>query len=211
MKSGTLKTEALCFLRYAKQLDWVCTEGGRWSADVLGANDNSIVEVEVKVSKADLLAEFRNKQTKHEYYKHYTVWAPNYFYFMVPPELGPETVEVLREKFPKAGVLTYGFPSRRHGYRTRILKAAKRLHVQEPDPQFLRAIKRRSTSELCGMHIALDELPNMEISQVDEVKATILKAITDTIGLEEWEKLDYERPTLQDPSGRDVGPPPNRG
>lgn len=190
MKTTLLKTEALCWLRYTRKMDTVCTEGGYWSADVIGATEKSVIEVEVKTSRADLLAEFRNKKAKHTYYLNHTNWSPNYFYFLVPLDLAPEAIEIVKEKFPKAGVLAYAYPRLRAGERLKVMKPARALHDKKPFGNFLESIRRRSSSELCSMHIAMDNLDQIEISQIEELKTRIVGAIVDSLGVGEWEKFD---------------------
>lgn len=184
MDSGRLKTEALCWLRYTKQLDYVCTEGGAWSSDVLGACRNYIVEVEVKVSRADILAEFRNKKTKYAYYESIQRFTPNYFYFLVPQDLAPEASMLLEEKYPKAGVLTYRYPRNRPGTRLMCTRPGKQLHKEKPTDKFLRSIWRRMASELCGMHIALDALTD-KIGPVEDLKKKIVETVEWAQGSEE--------------------------
>src|ERR1700761_5989417 len=111
MDSSILKTEALCWLRFAKHMPYVATETGYWAADVFGANDKFSIEVEVKVSIADLKREFTTKTAKHYLYANAeaspTKGAPNYFYFYVPQELEQQALEVIKEKAPKAGLAVY--------------------------------------------------------------------------------------------------------
>lgn len=189
MKAYDLKTEALCWLRFAKQLDFVCTEVGVWNADVIGACQNYSIEVEVKVNRADLLSEFRNKKPKHTYYGFDGNWTPNYFYFLVPKELGESTVETVKEKFPKAGVLAYALERGRPGEHLVCLRRPTKLHGNKPSRSLLHAIKRRMGSELCGLHVALDKLKsNVGIGQIEDLKKQIVEAIVASHGAEDWEK-----------------------
>jgi hypothetical protein len=191
MNSGLLKTEALAWLRFHKRMDYVCTEGGYWSADVLGACDQFVIEVEVKTSRADLLAEFRNKTTKHAYYQNHTNWSPNYFYFLVPVDLGPEAVEIIKEKMPKAGVLVYQYPRMRHGERLKCLRKPTKLHSKKPIAKFTEAVRRREASELCGLHIAMDELRATHgITEIEAIKKSIIDAIVSALEPEVWERVD---------------------
>jgi hypothetical protein len=187
INSDRLKTEALCWLRFSKQLDYVCTEGGPWSSDVLGACKSYIVEVEVKVSRADILAEFRNKKNKYAYYDSIQKFTPNYFYFCVPHDLGPEASQLIAEKYPKAGVLVYRYPNLRPGNRLLCVKPGKKLHAEKPSDKFLRSVWRRASSELCGLHVAVDELSAGKIDPIDDIKKNITETIKWATGIEEWE------------------------
>lgn len=201
MKSADLKTEALCWLRFGKKLDYICTEGGYWSADVLGVSEEFAIEVEVKVSIADLRAEFRNKKTKHYYYANTKGgWVPNFFYFAVPLELAEKTVEIVKELAPKAGVLAYQYPHERPGMRMRVVKRPTSLHDKKPDKRLVRAAMLRMGSELCNLHIALDKLKNAPIEQVEELKKQILEAIIQSHGAEDWDKVGAEDAAESKPS-----------
>jgi hypothetical protein len=186
VKSAFLKTEALCWLRFEKQMESVCTEGGYWNADVMGVCPEFAIEVEVKVSKADLLAEFKNKRAKHAYYQGKgDKWAPNYFYFLVPPDLAEAAVDIVKEKFPKAGVLIYDgtekrlTTKKRYGAALRCARRPQALHKKKPSAALQESIRYRAASELCSMHIVLDSLVNPAIEQVQELKQSVVDAVKD--------------------------------
>lgn len=69
ISSEDLKTLGMCWLRYKKQLDIVCTEDPLRSADVLGTDSSiqcrTMIEIEVKVSLADLKNDI--KKTSHSW------------------------------------------------------------------------------------------------------------------------------------------------
>lgn len=186
-----MKTEALCWLRYGKQMQLVCTEGGYWNADVLGACDEFTVEVEVKVSVADLRAEFRNKRTKHAYYDKHSKWTPNYFYFLVPSEIAEKAVEIVKEKFPKAGVLVYKpsrWPTKRwNEHVISFAKRASKLHDNKPHPDLLYSLAKRMGSELCSLHRAMDQLKGAEISELQDLKKQIIDSVVASHGTVDWE------------------------
>ncbi len=159
MDSSTLKTEALCWLRFGKKMPYVCTEGGYWRADVLGVTDKFSVEVEVKVSVADLKREFVTKTAKHYLYANASdavapsKGTPNYFYFYVPPEIEAAALEVIKEKAPKAGLAVYADSWGRSGDKTRIAHRPTKLHDAVPTPQFIKTVLNRMGSELCGRYL----------------------------------------------------------
>ena len=107
MTSADLKTEALCWLRFGKKLSYICTEVGKWNADAFGCNEAYSVEIEVKISKADLRHEFKSKAAKHYSYRNGHALAPNYFYFYVPSELVDEARTLVEANFPEAGLAAY--------------------------------------------------------------------------------------------------------
>lgn len=194
MRSALLKTEALCWLRFGKQMDYVCTEAGYWSADVLGVGPTFSIEVEVKVSVADLQAEFRNKLSKHAYYSGTAKqWSPNYFYFLVPPEIADKAVEIVAEKMPKAGVLVYTGGEyrlqnpKRFGEALRCARRPQRLHDEAPSKRLIEAARKRCSSEMVSLHIALDTLKGPEITEVQDLKKGIVDAVFASHGAGDWE------------------------
>lgn len=190
MNATTLKTEALCWLRYVRKMDLICTEGGPWNSDVIGATDNSSIEVEVKTSRADLLAEFRSKTTKHAYYQTGLRFCPNYFYFLVPAEIEADALEIVPAKMPKAGIVVYHHPDARAGRRLDVVRKAQKLRTLKPTPAFKRQLMLRMGSELCGTHIALDG--SRLIQEVQDIKDTLVKALVSDQGPAEWEYVDDE-------------------
>jgi hypothetical protein len=191
MDSGTLKTAALAWLRYVKKMDFVCTEGGRWSADVLGVNDNYSIEVEVKVSVADLKREFTTKQTKHFYYNNGLQFAPAYFYFAVPPEIAEKALEIVQEHCPKAGLLVLTFPGL-WGQGFTVSKKAQRLNKAKPTEAFKRAVMLRMGSEVCGLHLALEKLKkkSVELEDVRSLRDAVIETLIQVMGPGPWEFED---------------------
>jgi hypothetical protein len=163
--TNLLKTEALCWLRFGKKMPYVCTEGGYWNGDVLGVADKFSVEVEVKVSKADLKREFTTKTSKHYLYANAgdapTRQVPNYFYFYVPPELEADALEIVEKEAPKAGVAVYqpnGYVL--DGKRTRVARRPQKLHDREPTDAFKKVVLKRMGSELCGQYLIKQRFMN---------------------------------------------------
>ncbi len=183
MNSNKLKTEGLCWLRYSKKMDIVATEVGHWNADILGFNEKLCIEVEVKVSRSDIRAEFRNKRPKHSYYKseHVSHWTPNYFYMLVPASLAEYAVEVLAENNPKYGVISLpdteaiGVP----GKKLTVVKKAQRLHSKPPDVNIRKATELRASSGLCGLYLMIDRIND----NITEKLTDIRKEVTEMVKL----------------------------
>lgn len=188
MNATLLKTEALCWLRYVRKMDLICTEGGPWNSDVIGTTDNFSIEVEVKTSRADLLAEFRNKTSKHAYYQTGQRFCPTYFYFLVPSEIEADALEIIPDRMPKAGIVVYHNPDARAGRRLNVVRMAKKLRTLKPTPAFKRQVMLRMGSELCGAHIALDG--SRLIHEVQDIKDSLIKALISDHGPAEWEDVD---------------------
>lgn len=89
MTSSEIKTKVMHYLRIKRNYSLIATEAGRKKrnhADILASNFKEIVEVEVKISKSDLKADF--DKNKHARYKNpLTQYTPNKYYFAVPTEL----------------------------------------------------------------------------------------------------------------------------
>lgn len=155
MKTTRVKAEAIAWLRFGKRLPIVCTEVGNWYSDVLGVGRTSSVEVETKISKSDLKAEFRNKTTKHLIYQKADEGlgrtVPNYMYFMVPEELKEAALEIVGTGNPKAGVAIVMEDSVA-GSNIIVVKPAVKLHSGKPSMQMTRAAIMRMSSELVGLH-----------------------------------------------------------
>lgn len=151
-----LHAEAMAWLRYGKRLPIVCTEAGRWNADVLGMNRSTCIEVEVKHSLSDLRAEFRNKTQKHWVYANAEANngrdVPNYFYVVVPEGLGEKSESIIAEKAPAAGLLVHT-PGKMAGRNLTLLRKAKKLKATPPSSAFMRDAILRMGSQLCGLNI----------------------------------------------------------
>ncbi len=200
--SNKLKTEGLCWLRYSKKMDIVATEVGHWYADILGFNDKLCIEVEVKVSRSDIRAEFRNKRPKHSYYKseHISHWTPNYFYMLVPASLAEYAVEVLAENNPKYGVLSLpdteavGIP----GKKLTVVKKAQRLHSKSPDINIRKATELRASSGLCGLYLMFDRITDNITDKLTDIRKEVLETVKLSIAQLPEEEED-EASTVENP------------
>lgn len=192
MKSS-LHTEALCWLRFGRRLPVVCTEAGPWNADVLGLSSTTAIEVEVKRSKSDLMAEFRNKKAKHFLYANAETrpapFVPNHFYFYVPAAMGEYTVKTVEELCPKAGVAVQLDTNLLDGRNTDIIRKATKLHGAAPSPRFLRTAVMRMSSELCSRHVAVDQSMAQVQAALEEIQRVAVKAAVRASGT-----LDCEDP-----------------
>lgn len=177
--SATIKTETMCWLRYGKRMNIVASEVGRWNSDVLGLSDKMSIEVEVKVSKSDLVREFSSKQTKHYYYANAgprTETVPNYLYFAVPEVLEAVALEILKEKAPKAGLVLHTDTNLLAGRNVRVAKKPTRLREGPPSPALIRTAMARMSSELCGSKQALDQVREHLLGAVDRVEQSIVSS-----------------------------------
>lgn len=154
-------------LRFAKQLKLVASEAGYFCSDVLAmdVDKGKFVEVEVKVSKSDLMADF--KKYKHEYYLHqyrnkeplkesrrwkwYNSFVPKQFFFAVPERMLEYTLNAV-DDLPY-GVICYRDNGLPHHRRVRIEKRATKLHDKAVAPNVVDNVLLRMSSELCNFHI----------------------------------------------------------
>lgn len=197
----------------------MATEVGHWHADVLGLKSDMCIEVESKVSISDLRAEFKNKTAKHYLYGSGNGQStPNYFYVIVPEDMAEKTVEIIKEKNSKAGVLsvTEKGQEAKHWHDSMITVSHRptRLHTMPPTRHLLQTAQMRMSSELCGLYYRAHGLyADMsqafvhEMSQVtmaanrqagkldfEELDAidTIAREMAESILEEVWEDLEDE-------------------
>ena len=153
----------LCWFRFKKRWDYIATEVGAFSADVVGSNQKYLYEVEIKVTKPDFLADF--KKSKHHIYKElehkpfgYSVggwsknWIPNKFFFCVPEHMVEFALKKL-EAHPKYGLVTVVFKDWWSNPEIKTIKQAKFLHKQPTHKKALECILLRMSSEICGHYI----------------------------------------------------------
>jgi hypothetical protein len=198
LDSGTLKAEALAWLRYVKKMPVVVTEAGNWNADILGLSEKLVIEVEVKVSKADLRNEFKNKKAKHFLYNggtgaSYTGHKPNYFYIMVPEFLVEEAIKIVVEHSPNTGVLAF-HPERNIwvGRRTDVARRASKLHDRPPAPGFVRTALLRASSELVGLWGWVVRMENEVLAHLTDSVDSVTNAGFRTEGALDTENVDVE-------------------
>jgi hypothetical protein len=169
-----LKTAALCWLRFIKQMPYVATEVGSYSADVAGADLKTLIEIEVKTNEADIRRDFQNKQEKHRIYSgkaseeptRYNVgrswehWVPNRFFYLVPLSLEKYALEFIGEKNPLYGVMVYEERGlqRRLAESIRIARKAGYLHHEGASREAHIEFLKRMGSDLCHLHLTRGEM-----------------------------------------------------
>lgn len=159
MNSSTLKAAGLAWLRFGKKMPIVCSEVGRWNSDVLGIDRTQSIEIEVKTSKSDIKADFKNKVAKHWSYGHVgsaTNWIPNRFYFLVPQDLADDAVEILGQHNPKIGVLSFLGEDGIERWSRDIIEVRKKahaLHTAPPSAYMKQGALLRMGSELSGLRL----------------------------------------------------------
>jgi len=165
-----MKEAALYWLRYEKQMTHICTEFGRWSADVAGACKTRMVEIEVKTHHSDLRRD--HKKYKHRSYDgdHPQEDVPNYFFFLVPPFLEQQAIEVAAAINPKYGVLIYDPLLDSWQSRHRVAKRSARLHPRPPSERIFERMAARMSTEIVAAHALKWRLHEMSTRMSDELK-----------------------------------------
>ena len=98
LNSELIKALILSKARFAHQLKFMATEVGAFNADVLYIDKkDQLIEVEVKISKSDLINDF--KKRKHLYFDspNQQEFTPHYFYFCTPEFLIDDAQEILKD------------------------------------------------------------------------------------------------------------------
>lgn len=182
-----LHTEAICWLRFGKRMPIVCTEVGPWHADVLGVGDKMVIEVEIKKTRSDLRADFRNKKTKHWVYAHAEEnpgrFVPNYLYYYVPESLRAYALEVVAAEAPKAGVAVQTETEYLDGRNVEIAKKPQRLRAGPPSQVMIRTAIQRMSSELAGRHVAYDTLATRMMESFKSIEEAAYASVIRSSGL----------------------------
>lgn len=142
----------MAYMRYRRRWPYIATEVGNYGADLVASDGKQLVEVEVKISMADLVADF--KKTKHSRYGDSAGvddrWEPNKFYFAVPSYLKDHALRRL-EDVPRYGLLTIGDGPVDNC--TVVEKRAAVLHSRAASPCTLSAMVMRASSDLVTLYI----------------------------------------------------------
>lgn len=150
-----IKYQALLWLRIEQRCMFIATEAGAYSADVIGINEEKMVEVEAKVTFED----FKNDFKKHKHYvyagrygtDYEGQWVPTHFYFAVPQRLVDQVKAYLEDEKHGARAKDYGVISLEDW---KVVKRAKWLHKNKPNNRVKCTIALRMGSELIRFHEA---------------------------------------------------------
>ena len=158
-----LKTSLLYYFRFKRGYLCVteCYSGCCEKADVLIDTNKSIIEVEIKLNKADLYKEKKKNKHKVDSFR-----GANKFYLCVPTHLVSFTLKWIQEINPKYGLIEFNtqyYIERKARYNItewdkclRFIKKASSLHTNYN--QYLRRnIIKRLPSALCNCYIKLIE------------------------------------------------------
>jgi hypothetical protein len=143
-----LKYAALFWLRIDQRCPFIATEVGEFLADCIGINAKKMIEIEVKVSLADLKKDAT--KPKHYFYRkgYDGNWIPNYFYYAVPPDL----VEAAKAEVEAKHDNLYGVMAVDQS--CSVVKRSARLREAVPSDKAKMTCALRMGSELIRFHEA---------------------------------------------------------
>lgn len=167
-KSATIKAQVACYYRYIRQCPLVALEAPcrldnstvRGLADILVVDKKRfLTEVEVKTSLADLKRD--GKKRKH---RRFSITESDYlgpypthlFYFAVPEEIVEQALEICRNQYPYAGVLSCEGIS---DYGVTVRRAAKALSQHRLSFPRILVMIRSQSGTLCR---TLNEMASMK-------------------------------------------------
>jgi hypothetical protein len=161
MNSRFIKGCLLHYFRFERQFV-AATEVsyGVGIADVMAYNDTSVIEVEVKISKNDLLHEKDSKANKHYWIKEnikkskYDVNYPNKFYFCIPEFLINDCEKLIEELNPNYGIMVCKSINNVIGLgKIDVYKKAKTVKYDNEKLKYF--INKRLSSEICNLYSLL--------------------------------------------------------
>ena len=164
LTAETIKSLLLFYYRFEKKAVGIdeCTYWNKtFIADLLITNFQYITEVEVKLTKSDLLRDFIDKANKHDAFKKQVSHLPNYFYFCVPNYLVDETLKQIELHNNSYGLIEYwnaDLPEDVNpmniGYFFKVIKEPI-LITEEYSRSLEMTIIRKISSEMCNHKIKL--------------------------------------------------------
>ena len=118
-------------------------------ADILCYNKNEVIEVEIKISKSDLLHDIEKK--KHLKYSVGKVWnMPNKFYYCVPYQLEKDALNLIKKINPNYGLIIIDTNLEKDNIV--FIKRAKCLK-EKIEPKMPYYINYRCSSELINLRL----------------------------------------------------------
>ncbi len=184
---------SMCWLRFEKNCDVVCTEiGSSWLKDVFGVwihVEDGLpaisAEIEIKSSMSDLNRDFDVKRGKHFHYSEGRN-CPTYMYYVVPESLSDKAVKVISARNKNYGVMSFnaeayldrGLSTFIGGNTLTCIHRPRRLTEDRPKPSVMHRMGRRIMNEYFSqMNLILNKSWNIEceIKEHSQELAKILK------------------------------------
>lgn len=152
ISSVFLKTALYAYWRYKRQ--FVCADEVGiclTDADIVVDTGGFLFEIEVKISKSDLVQGEKRKDKHQRYLAGGHKYTPNQFFICVPTELVPVAKEWVEKVNPKYGVLEYCHDGRRKWEdKIKVARKAKFLHEDQITGNQRDRIVRRLSSARAG-------------------------------------------------------------
>lgn len=171
LTSEQIKIALISLYRFEKRFEYVCTEFE--FADITASDSKKLIEIEVKISLADLKNESKKstKIRKHQLNNldgkpRKSEHIPNEFYFAMPYELAQkkEVIDYITSLNDKYGIITvtpiYSKYHKKYVYDIRYYKRAKKLHDNKITRELLDKIVKRLSSENIGLREKLYYIKN---------------------------------------------------
>jgi hypothetical protein len=155
LNSALIKTAVLGHFRFNERYIYICTEASPWNADILMIDPKDyLVEIEVKVSIADLKADLKKpKHRAYQFCREKRGIVPNRMYFAVSEAMGTRAKEILAA-YPAYGILTVNESDRT----VKLFKKAGWIHKKhKATEKDKRMIILRMGSELIGLRRRKDK------------------------------------------------------
>ncbi len=180
--SDELKAMVAGYFRYKRMCSLIAFEASdrcQWSqgepADVLAVtNARLLYEIEVKISLTDLKNDIKKK--KHQIISRYPGELPIHcFYFAVPDDLTNPALEIIKEVYPYAGLLSvskFPFVSSAYEFGVRAEKEPRVLSTKRLPLRELLVMVREQSGTLCRLARDKAEAENHQIKTTNELKET---------------------------------------
>jgi len=194
MDSAEMKTKLLHYWRFSRNYNFIATEAGRFNADVIVSNGDTIIECEVKTSYPDFRLDFKRKSKKHEIYSNVAKWGameiPNKFYFAVENKITKKVESFLKDtpygiiEILNTELTLFKTTNSKAIRYCKIVKQARKLH-NKFDARLHNMIVMRSGSELIRARLATAQFQKNVVVKVKLEDNKIILNSTSKIKLEQ--------------------------
>lgn len=174
LTSQDIKSVMLSYWRFNRGVEYIATEVNLYSrniADIFMVLANQAIEIEVKVSPYDFLADFNKEKHMRYNNKCLTGIVPNKFYFAIPKGLEIDTS--ILEQYPKYGLITV------KDNKTKTIdfvRRAKPLHDGSVSEKTKKLILCRMSSEIANLHEKIVEIGRIDTNGQSDDNPELLEA-----------------------------------
>lgn len=158
INSNYIKASLMSYYRFKR--GYICVDEclctGHEISDILVDTGDTIIDIEIKISKSDLITGEARKR-KHNYYKQAEgkVRHPNKFYICVPANLKEVTEQWVSETNPLYGIIIYNPPMHfispvNFEYNLHFIKHAKSINSKYSGEYFREIMAKRLSSSIAN-------------------------------------------------------------